>query len=276
MKKTTLTLFFLAITFFLLAQDNISILTWNIKDLGRTKGAVEIETIARIMKDYDLIAIQEVVAKDPAGAQKVAAIKELLNRMGDNWDARISDPTNSPNAYISERYAYLWKTSRLTQIGGRPYLDKDLEWICDREPYIAQFKTKNDHTFYTVNFHSRPYNKHPELEVAAFSDYTVRLGSPNVIILGDFNMNEEHEVWQDLYAQGFLPSIRHTATTLKRACTTEGVYVNHAIDNIYFNSTTFKKNGSGRVDFVESCDHLEQARSISDHMPVYVELSLKE
>ncbi|MEM8527292.1 MAG: endonuclease/exonuclease/phosphatase family protein [Bacteroidota bacterium] len=275
MKKTTLSLLFISITVLLFAQDNLSILTWNIKDLGRTKGAEEIEAMARIMRDYDLIAIQEVVAKDPAGAQKVAAISELLNRMGDKWDYRISDPTQSPSPHIRERYAYLWKTSKLNTIE-KPYLDEVLASICDREPYIAQFKTKDDHIFYTVNFHSRPYNKHPEWEVATFANYTERLASSNVIILGDFNMNEEHEVWEDLYAQGFQPAIRNTATTLKRQCTTEGVYVNHAIDNIYFNAHVFQKIESGRIDFVGGCDQLEKARAISDHLPVYVELEFKE
>lgn len=276
MTKIIITILFISITTLLLAQTSISILTWNIKDLGRSKKESEIKIITTVMKDYDLIAIQEVVAKDPAGAQKVAEIAELLNRMGNKWDYRISDPTDSPSPYVSERYAYIWKTSKLTQIGGRPYLDKRLAVICDREPYIAQFKTKDDSTFYTINFHSRPHNKQPDLEVAEFSNYTDRLGSSNVIILGDFNMDEKHKVWKDLYKQSFQPSIRNSPTTLKKQCTSEGIYVYHSIDNIYFNSNIFEMINSGKVDFVEACSNLKKARSVSDHLPVYTELCFKE
>jgi len=276
MTKPTLILLFVSITTLTFTQDSISILTWNIKDLGRTKGEYEISTIAKIVEDYDLIAIQEVVAKDPAGAKKVAEIADLLNRMGSKWDYRVSDPTNSPSSQIRERYAYIWKTAKLNLTGGRPYLDESLDTVCDREPYIAQFRTQNDNIFYTVNFHSRPYNKQPELEVAAFSNYMQKLNSPSVIILGDFNMNEEHKVWNGLYEQGFSPSIRNTPTTLKRGCTTAGIYVNHAIDNIYFNSNIFRKMEAARIDFVKDCGNLEAARSISDHLPVYVKLEVNE
>jgi len=47
--------------------SNLKIVTWNIRDLGRSK-------------DYDLVAIQEVVAKDPAGAQAVAKMKFSMNQ----------------------------------------------------------------------------------------------------------------------------------------------------------------------------------------------------
>lgn len=276
MQKIILTIFFIGIATLILAQNSISILTWNIKDLGRTKDEGEIKAIARILHEHDLIAIQEIVAKDPAGAQKVVEIATLLNRMGNKWDYSVSDPTNSPSPYTRERYAYIWKTAKLTQVGGRPYLDESLATVCDREPYIAKFKTKQSEVFYTVNFHSRPYNKQPDLEVAAFSSYTQKLDSEQVIILGDFNMNEEHQVWEDLYKQGFKASIYNSPTTLKRKCTATGAYLNHAIDNIYYHSNIFKVNSSGRIDFVEDCSNIERARSISDHLPVYAVLSFKE
>ncbi|MEM9887188.1 MAG: endonuclease/exonuclease/phosphatase family protein [Bacteroidota bacterium] len=276
MRKTIITTLFISITTLILAQNSISILTWNIKDLGRTKDESEIKAISKIMNEHDLIAIQEIVAKDPAGAQKVAEIADLLNRMGNKWDYRISNPTNSPSSYIKERYAYIWKTAKLTQIGGRPYLDESLATICDREPYIAKFKTKSNEEFYTVNFHSRPYNKHPDLEIAAFSSYTQKLNSESVVILGDFNMDEEHKVWKGLYQQGFKASIYNSPTTLKRKCTATGAYLNHSIDNIYYNSNIFEINNAGRIDFVGDCSNLERARSISDHLPVYAELSFEE
>ena len=39
-----------------------------------------ISDIFKIINDYDIVAIQEVVAKDPAGAQAVARIVDNLNK----------------------------------------------------------------------------------------------------------------------------------------------------------------------------------------------------
>src|SRR5690554_4672329 len=95
-------------------SEKLSLVSWNIQYLGRTKTSEDIYEIANILRDFDIVAIQEVVAKDPAGAQAVAKIADELNRMGYKWDYQISDPTKSPTVYISERYAYLWKTSKVS------------------------------------------------------------------------------------------------------------------------------------------------------------------
>lgn len=255
-------------------SKNLSLASWNIRDLGRTKSAEEITEIAKILKNFDIVAIQEVVAKDPAGAQAVAKIVDELNRMGFKWDYRISDPTKSPSTYISERYAYLWKTSKVSLIH-RAYLDGELEEVCNREPYIAAFKRKGEsEPFYVINFHSRRYNDRPEEEIIRFLDYPKRLNSNRIIIAGDFNLDENHEVWKPFYKNGFESALKNTLTTLKMKCK-EGNYLNYAIDNIYFTSG-IKNFQSGSVDFVRFCEELEVARGISDHLPIFMEFNFKE
>lgn len=249
---------------------NLKIASWNIRDLGRTKTPEDIHQIATILRDFDVVALQEVVAKDPAGAQAVAKIVDELNRMGYKWDYRISDPTKSPSVYMSERYAFLWKTSRATLLG-KAYLDKDLEDLCYREPFVAKFKAKDKvDSFVIVNYHSRKYYDKPEEEIIHFIDYPERLNTSKVIILGDFNISEQHPVWNPFYSKGFKSALKNEATTLKTKCKT-GEYLNHAIDNAYFYSgiTVVK---AGKVDFVTACENLEAARKISDHLPIYIEL----
>jgi hypothetical protein len=188
--------------------------------------------------------------------------------MGAKWDYRISHPTQSPSPYISERYAFLWKTSKL-QNRGRPTLDEDMVNICDREPYIGAFIVKStEEVIYLVNFHSRPHNKNPDLEVQHFHKYPDRLGSEKVIILGDFNMNEKHRVWKELYNLGFAPAIRNSPTTLKRDCDDYGNYLNHPIDNIYYPKQHLTLKQSGALDIVGNCENLAAARAFSDHLPV--------
>lgn len=252
---------------------SLKIISWNIQDLGQSKNDTEIEFIVKVLEDFDLVAIQEVVAKHPAGAQKVAQIADELNRTGSKWDYRISNPTKSPSSQMSERYAFLWKTSKLN-IKGRAYLDDELASEIFREPYIAKFKSRsNDSTFHVVNFHSRKYNDNPQLEIKYFKYYQERLNTDKLLIVGDFNLNEKHSVWDSLYLQGFKPAIRNEKTTLKRKCS-KGDYLSHEIDNIYY-SKQIKFVNSGVVDYVENCENLELARQISDHLPVFLEFNFK-
>lgn len=247
----------------------ISLVSWNIRDLGESKDENEIYQIAQILRDFDVIAIQEVVAKDPKGAQAIAKIADYLNRMGSKWDYRISDPTQSPSVYISERYAFLWKTSRIQMLNAA-YLDNELANICDREPFIGLFKhKKGNDPFWVVNFHSRRFDNHPEEEIKHFVAYPKRLQTNRVIIAGDFNLDEKHEVWQNFYASGFKNALSDSKTTLKLKCK-NGSYTNHAIDNI-FGSNGISIFQSGKIDFVQNCESLKLAREISDHLPVYIE-----
>lgn len=258
----------------LVSGPSLKIVTWNIRDLGRSKDAEEILEIANILKDYDLVAIQEVVAKDPAGAQAVAKIVDELNRMGSKWDYRISDPTKSPSVYMSERYAFLWKTSKVNLLT-RAYLDKELENQCFREPFIGKFQLKKGTTpFYVINFHSRNNSDHPENEIKFFKNYPEKLQSNNVIILGDFNLNEQHIVWDDFYNLGFKSAVTNTKTTLKMSCK-NGIYINYAIDNIYYSTTNIQPVNSGPIDFVKNCKNVKNARMLSDHLPVFLECIIK-
>jgi endonuclease/exonuclease/phosphatase family metal-dependent hydrolase len=253
---------------------NLKVLTWNIKDLGGTKNNEEILFIAKIIKDFDIVAIQEVVAKDPRGAQAIAKIVNELNRLGSTWDYSISMPTKSPSSYISERYAYIWKTSKLKLLK-KATLDTNLENVIEREPYLAKFEIKKNKTlFYFINIHARVFNRNPEMELAHFKKYPGRLKTKNIIILGDFNLTEKHNVWNPLYKMGFKPAVTDTPTTLKRKCN-YGKYTNHPIDNIYYNVTKVKARGAGVVDFVNNCNNLIEARKISDHLPVFLELIIE-
>src|SRR6266498_5222543 len=119
MKKNLTLLLFINTTYVLYAQ--ITICSWNLENFGKSKNDSTINFIANTVKDYDVVAIQEVVAGD-GGAQAVARLSDALNRKGFKWDYTISEPTLS-SSYKTERYAFIWKTSRLTIIG-KAWLEK--------------------------------------------------------------------------------------------------------------------------------------------------------
>ena len=90
----------------------LSICSWNIENIGQSKSDSEIQFMAAVLKNYDVVAIQEVVA-GLGGAAAVARLHDALNRTGSKWDYTVSDPTTG-STYKTERYAYLWKTTSFT------------------------------------------------------------------------------------------------------------------------------------------------------------------
>lgn len=251
----------------------LNIVSWNIRHLGRTKTREEIHEMADLLRHYDLVLIQEVVAKDPAGAQAVAKLADELNRMGAQWDYQVSDPTQSPSPYLSERYAFLWKPSRV-QMLHRAYLDRELEDLFFREPFIGRFRIRGqDSSFYVVNYHSRKYSDKPEEEVIHFIDYPERFETDKIILAGDFNLSETHAVWKPLSRKGFFPALHNAPSTLKMKCKDEN-YLNHAIDNFYCLPGVVPLAAS-RLDFVGNCDNLLHAQGVSDHLPVLMKFKLR-
>jgi deoxyribonuclease-1-like protein len=59
----------------------VKLVSWNIQNFEKSKSEVEINFIANTLKNYDIIAIQEVVA-GYGGAQAVAKLAAELNRKG--------------------------------------------------------------------------------------------------------------------------------------------------------------------------------------------------
>ena len=81
--KKTITLVVLLIVSFGFSQ--IKLLSWNVENLGKSKSDTNITFIANTINDYDVVALQEVVA-GYGGAQAVAKLADELNRKGSKWD----------------------------------------------------------------------------------------------------------------------------------------------------------------------------------------------
>lgn len=253
------------------AQINeIKLVSWNIKDFGRTKNTEELNEIAEIVRDVDILAIQEVVA-GYGGAQAVARLTDNLNRMGSKWDYVISDPTNS-SKYVTERYAIIWKTKHI-KIKDRGWLISALDATIDREPFLLNLYMDGK-SFTVINFHSRPYNKDPESEIMALSKYVRDSIKNPLVIAGDFNVDERMPIFGTLKSSGYQTAVTNQKTTLKWKCEhTE--YLNHPIDNIFYSKHLEKTKGN-IIDFVKFCDNLEKARKLSDHLPVLLQFYIKD
>jgi endonuclease/exonuclease/phosphatase family metal-dependent hydrolase len=126
---------------------------------------------------------------------------------------------------------------------------------------------KNKKEFKIFNYHSRKHNDKPEEEIALIISY-IRNQEGYTILAGDFNTIQNHPVFSPLYEGSYTPAIYNQKTTLKRKCVKD-IYRNYAIDNVFLSKDIMINKGRV-VDFVKACNNLEEARKISDHLPVSV------
>lgn len=248
---------------------SVQLVTWNLFNLGRTKNDEEIAFMAEQLRDVDVVAIQEIVTSPP-GAQAVARLDAALDRTGFQWDYRLSDPTTGDG---SERYAFLWKPSRVRLVG-QAWLEPALADPIDREPYMARFEHRaSGQRFLVANLHAVPRSKDPEREVALLDTLHHLYEDDHLILLGDFNLDEDHEAWDPLRNLGYAQVLDDQPTSLrmKRRDGANGHLANE-YDNIFYETDPLHAAEAGIIDFTTSFETLKQARTISDHLPVFMDV----
>lgn len=265
MKKAFLFLFLFTTSLF----SQPKLLSWNLENFGKSKSNTEITFIANTIKNHDIIAIQEVVAGD-GGAQTVAKLADELNRKGAKWDYTISDPTSS-SAYKTERYAFIWKTSKVKKIG-KAWLENKFHLEIDREPYFCTFQYGNKQ-FTVVNFHAITKKMQPETEIKYFKFLPEAYPSLNLIFVGDFNCPQSHTVFNPLKKMGYRPTLTNQKTSLKQSCEND-ICLASEFDNMFYDSSKITAIDSGVIYFYKNFNTLKEARMISDHIPIWFEFSL--
>lgn len=251
--------------------DDIGILSWNLNDFGQSKTDSAIVFIATTVQEYDIVMIQEVVAGDPGGVQAVGRLAAALNRSGTKWDYRTSDPTSGINSYKRERYAFLWKTARVS-LQGNCWLEKKYQQEIDREPFYATFK-KGNKQFTLVNFHAITKNKQPETEVKYFKLLPATYPALNLVFGGDFNLPSTHTVFNPLRSMGYQSALQKQKTSLKQKCDQADCLASE-FDHFFYSKSKIRLVAAGALHFYRSFDDFEEAREISDHVPVWMRVEL--
>ncbi len=264
-----LTCLFSLVLNFSFSQEGISLCSWNLKDFGKSKSTAEIIFIAGVLKDFDVIAIQEVVAGD-GGAQAVARLADELNRNGNHWNYTVSDPTFS-SSYKQERYAFIWKASRL-KIAGDAWLEKRYNLEMDREPYYATFESGTKR-FTVVNFHAITKKMQPETEIKYFKFLPEQYPDLHLIFTGDFNCPQSHTVFNPLKKMGWLPALTGQKTSLRLKCVEEDCLASE-FDNIFYKTTSVTAIATGAIHFYKTLLNIGEANKISDHIPIFIRFTL--
>ena len=247
----------------------IRLVTWNLYNFGRTKDDQEIAVAAQTLRDADLVAVQEIVTSPP-GAQAIGKLDRELDRTGAAWDYRISPPTTGPG---TEKYAFLWKPSRL-RLMGRAWLEASLADSLDREPYLARFEhRKSGHTLLVASLHAVPTSKDPEREIALLDRLHWQYETDHVVLVGDFNLDEDDAAFNELRGLGYAAVLDDQPTSLRRKRRDgPGGHLANEYDNIFYEAAPFGPTRGGVLDFTPRFSSLKEARSLSDHLPVYADV----
>ncbi|TMP24633.1 endonuclease [Pseudoalteromonas rubra] len=179
-------------------DETLNIATWNIRDFGkRPRSDLAISLIARILYQFDLIAITEL-------RDDLTDFKRVMRLLGPDWQFVISD-WQSDFGGNWERTAFVFD-KRMVQFTGlaaeaQPdrqkvsgqYISEQSWW---RAPYMASFKAGN-FDFMMLAMHAR-WGTRPgrEQELASFAEWIKSRWVDNadtvfdedLIVVGDFNI----------------------------------------------------------------------------------------
>jgi len=249
------------------ASGQFTVLSWNVQHFGASKDSAELALIAQIIRPFDIVAMQEVVT-NPAGAQTLAKLADMLSRSGTRWDYALSPPTNSP-PYKSERYAFLWQAHRFSRCG-RPELLSALDTLIEREPFLLCLQHR-ERKILLCNFHARTRDNYPEVEIAHLVRAMSARPDAPLVLMGDFNLSATHPVFAPLTGAGFTVATADTPTTLRRRLPDQpgATPYLHPYDHIFLSNRHFMLLDAGRVDLVARAGSLSAALRISDHAPVW-------
>lgn len=256
----------LALLFSGTASADVLLASWNLKRFGHNPEK-NLEVVADVLDDYEVIALQEVMR-----VERMASLEQALDaRSTVDWSHLCSHAIGR-NSY-KEAYCFLWRTDRVTyETGALVYLDPGD--VFAREPFSAIFRSDEGEAFLLATVHvvygdSRVDRRH---EARALRDYRDWLDEafPDlpIVLAGDFNLEPDDEALRPLLAVA-RPVITKGATTLSSI---DGRYAN-LYDHVWISgNVAASESGIRRFPAEFGLTHETARRFVSDHAPVWVRL----
>ncbi|QDU48675.1 endonuclease/exonuclease/phosphatase family protein [Gimesia panareensis] len=256
------------------SDQTIRIASFNIQVFGVSKMSKPQvpQILARIIQQFDVVAIQEIRAQDQS------FLDDFLNivNTGDHRYAYIVG-TRQGRTASKEQYAYFYNIDRIRVNEKWTYTVIDKYDKLHRPPYVAHFQTlspssENPFSFTLINIHTDPDETDQELNVL---DDVYRVvandGSQedDVILLGDLNVDDQH--------LGELGRVADLMWTVSKTPT--NTRQSKQYDNILFSQHRSQEftGISGVYDFKTRFKLSEkEALTVSDHLPVWAEFQITE
>ena len=247
--------------------DALLVCSFNIQVFGESKLAKPevVEVLARVVRMFDIVAIQEVRAKSDS---VVPTFVQAVNADGSRYHWVIGPRLG--RTVSKEQYTFVYDTGRVevdpSSVGTAPNPGDKMH----RPPMFARFRTRANppesaFTFWMVDIHTDP-DEVPQ-EVDALADVFVamqhaRPDEDDVILLGDLNAapNQFGRITQ-------IPNIGWAVSG-----TTTNTRRNKTYDNIIFSrAATAEYLGRWGVLDLQSTFRLslDDALKVSDHNPVW-------
>jgi endonuclease/exonuclease/phosphatase family metal-dependent hydrolase len=255
-------------------QSELKLAAWNIRIMSnKSRTDAELKAIARILADYDFIAIVEL--RDEIVLERT---QKILMQMGKAYQYQLSPAVGRG---VKERYAFLYKEDLVSVISrGELYPDAaDGKDDFSRDPYWATFRAGEfDFSVITVHVIWGDTVGPRKAEVRALADVyryvqEVNGAEEDVLLVGDFNRNpNDAESYSQIMA---IPSmIRLFEFPQKSHIRDSSLY-----DNIFFQKNHVKEylNRSG-IDRFDEADFGNDDKAanlaVSDHRPVWAVFSI--
>jgi deoxyribonuclease-1-like protein len=172
--------------------DAILVASFNIQVFGESKMAKPhvVEILARVVRNFDIVAIQEVRAKSDSIVPSFVA---AVNADGSRYHHVIGPRQGRTSS--KEQYAFLYDTTRIEVDTQSLGVMADPTDRLHRPPMVARFRTLVNpasmaFSFWLVDTHTDPDEVPQELDALADVFAAMRSARPDeddVILLGDFN-----------------------------------------------------------------------------------------
>jgi deoxyribonuclease-1-like protein len=255
-------------------RESIRICSFNIQVFGTSKAKKPhvMDILARIVRNFDVVAIQEIRATDQ---DLLPNFVELINFTGRHYDFVIGPRIGRTSS--KEQYAFIFDTTALEVDRNQLYTVQDPDDLLHREPLVGWFRVRGPpaeqaFTFTLVNIHTDPDETRQELDALADVFQAVLNDGrreDDVIILGDLNVDD-----RNFGRLGKIPGIAWVISGTPTNTRGTSQY-----DNFVFQSqATTEFTGRGGVfDFLREYNlSLEEALEVSDHMPIWAEFTALE
>ncbi len=254
--------------------------SFNIQSFGQAKivrpGVME--RIVNVARRFDILAIQELRSKEQ---DVIPRFLQMLNSDGSRYRASVGkrqgyNDRDSPNRYF-EQYVYVYDSEKI-ELTGPAYVADAPEYVIHRSPYVAPFRTigypaSQAFSFVLMNVHVDPDDVPTEHDALTRIINGVRYRhqhEDDFILLGDLN-----DAPRDFHAYPWFSS-QYAAIPDRSATNTART---RNMDNIVFDSEATGEylNQAGVMDLMREFSMSSvEARTVSDHLPVWARFSSYE
>jgi deoxyribonuclease-1-like protein len=247
--------------------DGVLVASFNIQVFGESKMAKRsvVEVLARVVRNFDIVAIQEVRAKSDS---IVPEFVRIVNADGSRYHHVIGP--RQGRTVSKEQYAFIYDTDRIEVDPASVGIVPDPAGRLHRPPMHARFRTRVTpaamaFTFWLVDIHTDPDEVPQELDALTDVFRAMQAARPDeddVILLGDLNAGpQQFSSLQRIPGIGW--AVSGVTTNTRRSKT---------YDNLVFArpATTEYLGVWGVMDLQSTFGlPLDHALEVSDHNPVW-------